>query len=119
MPANQDPDNEPETKEMTEEVEEEVEWISFLRFNHLFRGKQHHKEDEMLSALKSLRKCSCHFFARYFYGKPGVICICSTADIVTAFARQCHGIGKRAVISETIKYRDRHQAIKLDVETIR
>lgn len=82
---------------------EETEYIAFIRFNHLLNGKQHKKENQMMSELKSLKNCSESFFGYYFYGTPGIICICSTSDIIKQFARKCNEIGKKSLISYIIQ----------------
>ena len=81
------------------ESETDIEFVAFIRFNHLLNGKQHKKENQMLSELKSLKNCSNSFFAYYFYGTPGIICICSTSNIIKQFARRCNEIGKKSLIS--------------------
>ena len=78
----------------------DTEYIAFIRFNHLLHGKQHKKENQMLSELKDLKNSSLKFFGLFFYGKPGVICICSASDVIQTFAKKCNEIGKKAVISK-------------------
>ena len=97
----------------------EDEFVAFIRFNHLLNRKQHKKENQMLSELKNLKNCSNSFFGYYFYGKPGIICICSTSDIIKQFAKKCNQIGKKSLISFIINIeQNKTNIVKNTIKTI-
>merc|ERR1712228_235322 len=89
------------------------------RFNHLLHGKQHKKENQMFSQLKDLKNSSPSFFGLYFYGKPGVICICSTADIIQSFGKKCNEIGKKSVISSITSIKQNNLKINIAKNTVK
>eukprot|EP01083_Nonionella_stella_P183053 660460_1 len=93
-----------------EEKQSTAEYIAFIRFNHLFHGKQHKKETQMLSELKNT---NC-LFGYYFYGKPGIICIGATAKIIKTFAKTCNQIGKKSIIAFVHDYQQKH-----DIKSVR